>query len=300
MPAYNAEKYLAEAIESILNQTFQEFEFIIVNDGSTDNTLAIIQHYAAQDRRIRVLQTDHVGGGAARNVGVEVAKYDWIAMMDADDISLPQRLEKQIKAAQKHPDVVIWGTYANKINVKGKILSKNQFLGPTTQEEFYAMRQRGEEIYVLHATVLFKKDIFLKEGGYIPKFEGAEDSELFDRISDHGPILALPECLFLYRFHGESVSKNNFFHQKRLGEYLKYRRQAKLKGQRALSLEAFLQQQHKWAKLKFYYVTLNLFCYRQVTLCYGEKRYGCMIFCLGLTTILSPLASSLRLLKHFF
>jgi len=114
MPAYNAEKYIAQAIESILNQTFQDFEFIIVNDGSTDNTLKIIEQYAAQDRRIRLVQIDHVGTSAAKNAGVEVAKSDWIAMMDADDISLPQRLEKQVQAAQKSPTVVVWGTYAHK------------------------------------------------------------------------------------------------------------------------------------------------------------------------------------------
>ncbi|TGO03180.1 hypothetical protein PN36_11510 [Candidatus Thiomargarita nelsonii] len=292
MPAYNAEKYIAEAIESILNQTFQDFEFIIVNDGSTDNTLKIIDQYAAQDRRIRLVQTDHVGGGAARNAGVKVAKSDWIAMMDADDISLPQRLEKQVQAAQKSPTVVVWGTYAHKINAAGKIISKKPFnLGVKTEEEFHAMRQQGKNITVLHGPVFFKKDIFLKEGGYNPKFEGAEDTELFDRMSDHGLVLALPEILYLYRFHGNSVSFNNSLHQKILGEYIKQRRQARLNGTEVLSLEAFLQQcqqQSKWFRLKFYCVTLSDAYYRQANAYYGEKCYWRTTFYLLLAMVLHP------------
>jgi len=301
MPAYNAEKYIAEAIESILNQTFQDFEFIIVNDGSTDNTLKIIQQYAPQDRRIRIVQIDHVGTGAAKNAGVEVAKSDWIAMMDADDISLPQRLEKQVQAAQKYPDVVVWGVKGYNINCAGNIISKRTFdNGPNTEEEFYTMQRQGKCVSVLNGTAFFKKEIFLKECGYNATFKVAEDSDLFDRMSDHGPVLTLPDALYLYRFHGSNSCLHNFVLLKTLLEYIKQRRQAKHCGAPPLSLEAFLQQQNKWDRLKFYYVTLGHFYRHNTLMYYGEKRYWRMIFSLLFATMLQPQALILGLRKHLF
>lgn len=113
MSVYNGEKYLREAIDSILNQTFTHFEFIIVNDGSTDKSLNIIKSYNGS--RIILVQQENKGLAAALNEGIKIAKGKYIAMMDADDISLPTRLEKQIQFMEAHPEYVAIGSWANKI-----------------------------------------------------------------------------------------------------------------------------------------------------------------------------------------
>ncbi|MEM6529315.1 MAG: glycosyltransferase family A protein, partial [Chloroflexota bacterium] len=111
MPAHNAELYLEEAVDSILNQTYTDYEFIIVNDNSTDRTQEIIDRYTAQDDRISSIQVNVRSASAARNVGLDYAKGDYVALMDSDDIALPDRLEKQMRAAEEQPDVTVWGTY---------------------------------------------------------------------------------------------------------------------------------------------------------------------------------------------
>jgi len=109
MPVYNTECFVGEAIESILNQTFTDFEFIIIDDGSTDNTRKVIQSYG--DERIRIIKNDtNIGNYPSRNKGIEAAKTPYIAIMDADDMAMPERLEKQYSYFEKNPDLVALGT----------------------------------------------------------------------------------------------------------------------------------------------------------------------------------------------
>ncbi len=128
MAAYNAANFIAYAIESILNQSFANWELIVIDDGSTDNTIEIIKNYIQLDQRVRLIQSQHIGVCQARNIGIQSAKYSWIAIMDADDIALPQRLEKQINAAIANPDVVAWGSYVQHISPTGNILSLQKYL----------------------------------------------------------------------------------------------------------------------------------------------------------------------------
>jgi glycosyltransferase involved in cell wall biosynthesis len=277
MPAYNAEKFIAPAIDSILKQTFQDFELIIIDDGSTDNTLDIIKNYAAQDARIRVLQGNHEGLSKACNRGIEESRYEWIARMDADDISLPTRFEKQMAAINTQPEVVAWGTYVHHINSKGEVLSINK-LGPTTQEEFYNLRHEGHLAHLHHPTVFLKKEVVLKVGGYRSEFEPAEDLELFDRMSYHGPILAIPEPLLLYRISLQSASMQKFFSQKLMIRYLVARHRHRLENQEELRFDfdfdefcdryrnqPLLQRMGRSAK------TIGMFFYRKAGLFFGEK-----------------------------
>ena len=132
MSVYNGEKYLREAIESILNQTFTDFEFLIVNDGSTDSSLEIILSYP--DERIRVIRNDrNIGLTKSLNKALQQAKGEYIARQDADDISLQNRFEEQLIYLEKHPEVALLGTSAYKIDERGEILAK--VIVPTEEDE---------------------------------------------------------------------------------------------------------------------------------------------------------------------
>ena len=237
MAAYNAELYIKEAIESILKQTHTRFELIIVDDGSSDSTLAIANQYAAQDSRVKVISLGRSGVAKARNTAIEAAQYPWIAAMDADDIALPTRLEKQLAAAEREPDVVVWGTYLTRVNINGGVIGDLN-LGPTTREAFYAIDKTKHLIELFNPTAMFRRDIALKVGGYDARMVPSEDSELWDRMCDYGPVMVVPESLLLYRLHPKSLSMTQQDRQKMLHEFPVERRKAQQEG-RVLTFEEF-------------------------------------------------------------
>ncbi|NET35089.1 MAG: glycosyltransferase family 2 protein [Cyanothece sp. SIO1E1] len=302
MPAYNASSYIAEAIESILKQTFRDFEFIIIDDGSTDSTVMIAEQYGKQDERIKLIQSEHIGVSRARNLGTKEAKYDWVAVMDADDIALPERFEQQMKAAHSFPEVVAWGTYAHHINSKNEILSLVQ-QGATTSEEFYELRQDGHIPFVVHPTALLRKEILLKVGGYDQNFPAALDFELLDRMANHGPILAIPEPLLLYRIHSQSISMQKFFLQQMLARYVIARHRAKIAGLPEPDLDEFKEQyEHPPILLGVdrRRRTLGQFWYRKAGLLYAEKSYIQSGFFLSMAISFHPLYSIPRIWNQKF
>ncbi|WP_209299734.1 glycosyltransferase family 2 protein [Escherichia coli] len=122
MPVYNSEKYLAEAIQSILNQTHKNFELICINDGSTDKSQEIIEYFSSRDARIVVINQPNKGVVSSLNLAISLAKYDYIARMDADDISHPTRLDKQIRYMTSNKDISILGTAYNYVDINGRVL----------------------------------------------------------------------------------------------------------------------------------------------------------------------------------
>lgn len=213
MPAYNAEKYIGQSIQSILDQTYRDWELIIIDDGSKDRTRAIAEEYAARDPRVKVFSKANGGISRALNDGLERAQYEWIARLDADDIALPGRLARQIEAAQADPEVVIWGSYVYQIDTSGARVGVIHFR-PTSKDEFHAMRAKLEAVRTVHPAVLFKKSVALAVGGYDPQMDGVEDSDLWARMyHQHGPLVNLPEYLTLYRVHPGSITAQKKFVQ---------------------------------------------------------------------------------------
>ena len=205
MAAYNAAEYIGEAIESILNQTYTDYEFIIVDDGSEDDTAAIARRYAEQDSRIRLIENPHGGTCEARNTALHAASGRWIVMMDADDIARPNRIERLVQAAEADPEVVVWGSYLTRITVNGDVIGDIE-LGPTTKEAFYAIDRTQRLVELFDPTSMFRRDIAIEVGGYHPLMIVAMDSELWDRMADYGPIVTIPESLLLYRLHDKSLT----------------------------------------------------------------------------------------------
>ncbi|SMN02237.1 Putative N-acetylgalactosaminyl-diphosphoundecaprenol glucuronosyltransferase [uncultured Candidatus Thioglobus sp.] len=192
MPVYNGEKYLKEAINSILNQTFTDFEFIIINDGSTDNTGNIILSYD-DERIIYIKNQENLKISKTLNKGIELAKGEYIARMDADDICFPKRLEKQISFMQKNPKVDVCSSWLKIFGYRRR--TWRLFL---THDEIKAFLLFGPAL--IHPGVLGKRAFFTNLK-YRDKFAGAEDYELWVRGVDKYTYANIPQVLFKYRLH---------------------------------------------------------------------------------------------------
>ncbi len=202
MPAYNAEKYIGKSIDSILNQTYGDFEFIIINDGSGDRTKEIILSYS--DDRIVYLENEiNSGIVVTLNKGLEYATGEYIARMDADDIAVAERLEKQIEFMEKNRDVGVLGTG---ICIFGENINEHARVFTTNPEQL-----KAELIFnscIAHPTVMIRSRI-LKNNGlrYDMKYAGAEDYNLWWKIAKVSRIATLPDILVRYRIHSSQITK---------------------------------------------------------------------------------------------
>ena len=200
MPVYNGEKYLREAIESILNQSYSDFEFIIVNDGSTDNTVEILNEYT--DSRIkRINNLKNIGLVGSLNCAIETAQGKLIARMDADDISTPDRFEKQVAYLDAEPKVSVLGTYMKHIDAEGNNLG---ILNVPCNHNLIKWKMLFETS-MFHATVMMRKKDLDKVGNYSTDYQHIEDTELWSRMIDNARFSNLNEVLYIRRWHDESV-----------------------------------------------------------------------------------------------
>lgn len=301
MPAYNASDFIGEALDSILKQTFQQFEIIVVDDGSTDNTLEILRQYAQKDSRITVIQNNHGGACKARNTAIAVAKYPWIAAMDADDVSLPQRFEKQLKAAEAHPEVVVWGSYLHQINLEGKVIGQIR-IGPTSVAEFNTVDRTQKAIVVTNSTAMFKREVALQAGCYDERLVASQDTEFWDRMANYGPVVVIPEPLVSYRLHGQSISAKKFFHQRMLHGYVVERNRLKAIGQ-SITMEEYIKQYNEKPPVERFFRTMNnrgRYYYRNSGVQIAQKKYVPAVASLALATVLSPKFATERILNRFF
>jgi len=204
MPAYNAEKYIGEAISSVLNQTFGDFELIVINDGSTDKTEEIILSFS--DPRIRYVKNEtNLKLIATLNKGIDLANGKYIARIDADDICLPNRFEKQMDFFEKHPDYALCGSWAYLINVKGEEIGQIKFIDSHNLLQISLLFSCP----VIHPSVMVRTEIF-KQFKYSNIALHCEDIELWIRIINFGLKIAnIPEYLIKYRWHDANISVEN-------------------------------------------------------------------------------------------
>lgn len=203
MPVWNGERHLREAVDSILNQTFRNFEFIILDDGSTDSTPGILREYEAKDNRIRTVRLDHEGIVIALNRGVAEAKADWIARMDCDDIAQPERFAKQWAAIEEHPGTVLCHTQIKLIGEE-EYITKVPYL---VRSHSLLKLRLCHQCPISHPSVMFLKKAFHDAGGYLPEERHAEDFALWGRLIEHGKAVGIPEALLEFRVHSNSISK---------------------------------------------------------------------------------------------
>jgi len=215
MGVYNGEDYVSDAIESILSQTYKNFEFIIINDGSTDETTKIVGDYARLDSRIKVISQPNRGLAESLNIGIDFAKGDYIARQDADDISLPSRLEKEIQVIASDNTISLVGsffTYFNENSLKLSTTIVQPFRPIDLRRSVTLNNPFG------HGTVLMKKSIFEKHKAYTGKLGPIEDYELWSRIASSEKFGMVPEVLYLYRLNSQGLSSlGNKEQNKQLG-----------------------------------------------------------------------------------
>lgn len=216
LPVYNGADFLAQAIESILNQTHSDFELIIIDDGSTDESLKVINLYAAKDERIVVIGRDNKGLVATLNEGIKVARGAWIARMDADDISLPKRFETQLlELENKHADIC--GSWVRRFGGFDNRVVKL----PQTEEAIKMEMLFGTPL--AHPTVMVRAEV-LKANPYNANFSNAEDYDLWARLIESGyKLVNVQEVLLHYRVHGMQVSVQAENQQYKQGQEIRKR-----------------------------------------------------------------------------
>ena len=218
MPVYNGEKYLRESIDSVLNQTFKDFEFIIINDGSKDNSLGIIKKYARKDKRIILINNPkNKGLQFSLNAGLKIAKGKYIARMDQDDISHTKRLEIQYDYLEKNPPIFLIGSSAIVIDENGNKL------GVFKKYDNYKKIKKKllKNNCIIHPLIMFRNEGVL----YREKFKMSEDYDFYLRLlSDGKKITNLPDFLLKYRIDGSSLMSTTedqqFYFQKAREFYL--------------------------------------------------------------------------------
>jgi glycosyltransferase involved in cell wall biosynthesis len=210
MSVRNGQPYLDSAIESICSQTYPDWEFIIVDNASSDGTPEVIERIARTDPRIHFVQNERdLGHSGGLNRGLELCRAPWVARMDADDVALPHRLESQLAFIRANPDVRTTSSLAHYIDTNGQRVGKT-VTDLFTRQDFARYQNQGLSIGLLHPGALIDRALLEAIGGYRPEFGPANDIDLWCRISDHGLILVQPDYLMEYRIHGDSLSAQSF------------------------------------------------------------------------------------------
>ena len=204
MPVRNGARWLTEAVESVLQQSYADFELLMIDDGSSDDTPRMAAGFEQGDSRVRVLRQNQLGLVAALNRGLSEARGSLIARLDADDVALPRRLERQVALFESRPRLTLLGSWAEKIDEAGEPLG-------TLRPESDPQKLKAELLKknpVIHSSVMFLADAARQCGGYRKVFEAAEDFDLWLQMSERGDIAIASEVLIKYRVHRQSVSAN--------------------------------------------------------------------------------------------
>ena len=218
MPVYNAELYLKKSIYSILNQSYKNFEFLILDDNSNDNSKKIIKSFSEIDNRIKVFeQKTNIGVTNALNFLIKKTKYNYIARMDADDISHTNRFSKQLNFLQNNQNCSVVGSYIKLIDNKDKLLGKVKY--PISSD--LIKKKLINKSCIPHPACMFNSKFLKSVNGYRQMLEPAEDYDLWTRLSIISDLHNIPEYLFSYRVNESGISNKRSFEQFIKSEFVK-------------------------------------------------------------------------------
>ena len=201
MPVHNARPFLGESIRSILEQTFSDFEFVILDDASADGSVELLREWSLRDKRIHLHESKRrLGLPGSANAVVSKARASIVARMDADDIAHPDRLRRQWNIIEGRPDVAVIGTLCNGIDASGR---------EVRPRDRWRLVRRSVYIPFPHGSAMFRREVFDQVGGYDETANGGEDQDLFSRIAARGRVLTLPDILYSYRYHSSNATLFN-------------------------------------------------------------------------------------------
>jgi glycosyltransferase involved in cell wall biosynthesis len=220
IPAYNAQRYLLDALRSVNSQTHSSLEIVVVDDGSTDDTAALLETFAREEPRLVVLRQENAGVAAALNAGIGHARGAYIAHMDADDIMVPDRISRQLACLQAQPQLGFCASGITFIDSEGR--GRGGYVPPVRSiEDLDFMIRRRRSFSFTHPTVMYRRAALEAVAPYDSRFEPCEDLDLWLRMIDAGhPGIALPEKLLRYRLHPSSISGQNMLRQIRMRNLL--------------------------------------------------------------------------------
>jgi glycosyltransferase involved in cell wall biosynthesis len=203
MSVYNEEKYVASAVQSILDQTFGDFEFIIIDDCSSDATPSILAAFAQSDARIRIIRNAfNFGLTRSLNIGLDNAQGEFIARMDADDIALPIRFEKQLIVFSERPEIVLCGTATVRIDAVGRRMSIGEWPDDLRILKWYSVFRSA----LAHPSAMFRREVLNQGLRYDETLKTAQDYDFFSRMQLFGDATVLKSPLLLYRSHADNIS----------------------------------------------------------------------------------------------
>lgn len=203
MSCYNGSRWLQEAIDSVLTQTFGSFEFILVDDGSTDETWDIIERYRARDERIVAIAKKNTGLADSLNVGIMQARGTWIARLDQDDLCEPTRLEEQVYFMRNHPEIVLLGTGCIEIEEHGRTIKKHRY--PSGNRKLVRFLERLQRFFP-HSSAFYRVKDVRNVGGYNMRISRSEDRRLWLELALRGKMACLPKPLVRIRKHSSQMS----------------------------------------------------------------------------------------------
>jgi glycosyltransferase involved in cell wall biosynthesis len=215
MPVYNTEAFLSDAIDSILAQTFTDWELICVDDGSSDCSLDVLRRYERADPRIRVVSRPNTGVSRARNDGMALARGRYIAAMDSDDVALPERLRRQVDYMDSHPECVGLGAAVRIVGPD--LMPIKEELRPLDHETIDRRVLAGDGAVIRQPVAIFRAEAIRQVGGYRDEVLAQEDTDLYLRLADIGRLSNLPDILLLYR---QRVTNFCRTHRASLDQYL--------------------------------------------------------------------------------
>lgn len=208
MPVYNNAPYLAQAVECVLAQTFGDFELIAINDGSSDDSLAILDRFASRDTRVRVISRANTGICGALNDGLAAARGRLIARMDGDDMCEAQRLAVQVGYLDAHPHCIAVGCALQCTDLTGSPTSLQN--PPTEHAQIDQGLIHGRADVLVHATLVARTRAMRAIGGYRSQYEWVEDLDLLLRLAEAGPLANVTDCLYRYRRHPASICATRY------------------------------------------------------------------------------------------
>jgi glycosyltransferase involved in cell wall biosynthesis len=261
MACYNAMPYLPAATDCILRQTFPDWELIVVDDGSTDDGSKYLEQLATHDRRVRVFRQENLGQQSAANLGIRQSHGEFIARMDADDLTPEFRLEKQVAFLDDHPEVGIVGGQIKRMGNTRSGMPSNL---PLTHEEIFPGLLKNHHTFC-NGTVMFRKALFEQIGGYW-EHNIAEDWDMFLRMAEISKLANLPDVLLTYRLHTSSVNGRRIVEAQLYNEYAACLSRCRAAGKEEMPFEEFLasHRSRKWpGSWEFYLDSLSIGQYRE-------------------------------------